>query len=55
LRSHSSIAVIKEFSMSKGQHGNKEAKKPKKPPAKPVAPVGSTPLQNVTAPPRPKR
>jgi hypothetical protein len=29
--------------MTKGKHGNKEAKKPKKVPALPPAPAGSTP------------
>jgi hypothetical protein len=29
--------------MTKGKHGNKEAKKPKKVPALPAAPAGTTP------------
>jgi hypothetical protein len=29
--------------MTKGKHGNKEAKKPKKVPAPPAAPAGTTP------------
>lgn len=43
--------------MSKGQRGNKEAKKPKKmpAPAKPLAPNGTTPMETLAIPPRPKR
>jgi hypothetical protein len=39
--------------MSKGQHGNKEAKKPKKAPA-PATPAGGAPLPTLVAaqPPR---
>ena len=42
--------------MSKGQHGNREAKKPKKVPVvpKPEAPLGGTPAEPV-APPRQKK
>jgi len=42
--------------MSKGQHGNREAKKPKKAPVapKPAAPLGGIPTEPV-APPRQKK
>jgi len=41
--------------MSKGQHGNREAKKPKKAPAKPLAPSGLMPAESPAALPRFKK
>jgi hypothetical protein len=35
--------TVEENEMTKGKHGNKEAKKPKKVPAPPAAPAGTTP------------
>jgi hypothetical protein len=48
------ITATTEDTMSKPQHGNKEAKKPKQP-AKPAPPQGMAPLRNAVPAPRAKR
>jgi hypothetical protein len=52
---HRGLQTAKEIPMSKGQHGNKEAKKPKK--AAVQVPLAETlvPITPATAPPRAKK